>query len=293
MDIVAKHIPADKDGVRICELGVTEYRRLLWNHQPITDFWRVGKGTARRLEKYFIRTMGDIARLSLKNPGFLYDEFGIDAEILIDHAWGIEPVSMKEIKNYKSEVKSLGSGQVLHEPYSFEKAKIIVREMAELLALDLFKKKLVACSITLYVGYDVESLEVPGFDGEVVRDYYGREIPKPAHGSWSFGTETNSSKMIVESFVSIFERVANPRWLVRRINITANDTKPLSSRQPTLFDTVDERDGGLNQSKEDRLQKVRLEIIKRYGKNAILKGVNLEEGATTRDRNEQIGGHKA
>lgn len=293
MDIVAKHIPADKDGVRICELGVTEYRRLLWNHQPITDFWRVGKGTARRLEKYFIRTMGDIARLSLKNPGFLYDEFGIDAEILIDHAWGIEPVSMKEIKNYKSEVKSLGSGQVLHEPYSFEKARIIVREMAELLALDLFKKKLVACSITLYVGYDVESLEVPGFDGEVVRDYYGREIPKSAHGSWSFGTETNSSKMIVESFVSIFERVANPRWLVRRINITANDTKPLSSRQPTLFDTVDERDGGLNQSKEDRLQKVRLEIIKRYGKNAILKGVNLEEGATTRDRNEQIGGHKA
>ena len=293
MDIVAKHIPADSDGVRISELDVVEYRRQLWNHQPITDFWRVGKATARRLEKYFIRTMGDVARMSLKNPRFLYDEFGIDAEILIDHAWGIEPVGMKEIKNYKSEAKSLGSGQVLHEPYSFEKAKIIVREMAELLALDLFRKKLVTGSITLYVGYDVGSLEVPGFDGEVVRDYYGRELPKPAHGSWSFGTETNSSRMIVEAFVSIFERVVNPRWLVRRVNITANGTKPISARQPCLFDSVDKREGGLNQEKEDSLQKARLEIINRYGKNAILKGMNLEEGATTRDRNVQIGGHKA
>lgn len=293
MDIVAKHIPADSDGVRISELDVVEYRRQLWNHQPITDFWRVGKATAQRLEKYFIRTMGDVARMSLKNPRFLYDEFGIDAEILIDHAWGIEPVGMKEIKNYKSEAKSLGSGQVLHEPYSFEKAKIIVREMAELLALDLFRKKLVTGSITLYVGYDVGSLEVPGFDGEVVRDYYGRELPKPAHGSWSFGTETNSSRMIVEAFVSIFERVVNPRWLVRRVNITANGTKPVRARQPCLFDSVDKREGGLNQEKEDSLQKARLEIIDRYGKNAILKGMNLEEGATTRDRNVQIGGHKA
>ena len=293
MDIVAKHIPADSDGVRISELDVVEYRRQLWNHQPITDFWRVGKATAQRLEKYFIRTMGDVARMSLKNPRFLYDEFGIDAEILIDHAWGIEPVGMKEIKNYKSEAKSLGSGQVLHEPYSFAKAKIIVREMAELLALDLFRKKLVTGSITLYVGYDVGSLEVPGFDGEVVRDYYGRELPKPAHGSWSFGTETNSSRMIVEAFVSIFERVVNPRWLVRRVNITANGTKPVRARQPCLFDSVDKREGGLNQEKEDSLQKARLEIIDRYGKNAILKGMNLEEGATTRDRNVQIGGHKA
>ena len=293
MDIVAKHIPADSDGVRISELDVMEYRRQLWNHQPITDFWRVGKATARRLEKYFIRTMGDVARMSLKNPRFLYDEFGIDAEILIDHAWGIEPVGMKEIKNYMSEAKSLGSGQVLHEPYSFEKAKIIVREMAELLALDLFRKKLVTGSITLYVGYDVGSLEVPGFDGEVVRDYYGRELPKPSHGSWSFGTETNSSRMIVEAFVSIFERVVNPRWLVRRVNITANGTKPVRARQPCLFDSVDKREGGLNQEKEDSLQKARLEIINRYGKNEILKGMNLEEGATTRDRNVQIGGHKA
>ncbi len=293
MDIVAKHIPADKDGVRVCELDVASYRKKLWTHQPLTDFWRVGKATARRLEKYFIRTMGDIARTSLNNPELLYDEFGIDAEILIDHAWGIEPVGMKDIKNYKSEAKSLGSGQVLHEPYTFDKAKIIVREMAELLALDLFKKKLVADSVTLHVGYDVESLYVKDFDGEVVRDYYGREMPKPAHGSWSFGTETNSSKMIVDAFVSIFEKVTNPAWFVRRINITANNTKPVSERQPGLFDEVEQNEGGLNQDKEDSLQKARLEIMRKFGKNAILKGMDLEEGATTRDRNAQIGGHKA
>lgn len=293
MDIVAKHIPADKDGVRIAELDVISYRKQLWSHQPITDFWRVGKGIARRLEKYFIRTMGDIARISLENPELLYKEFGIDAEILIDHAWGIEPVGMKEIKNYKSEAKSLGSGQVLHEPYTFEKGKIIVREMAELLALDLFKKKLVSSSITLQVGYDVETLAKNGFDGEVVRDYYGRDIPKPAHGSFSFGTETNSSKLIVEGFVSLYEKIVNPAWLIRRVNICANNTIPLNERQPSLFDELDEKEGGVNRKKEDNLQKARLEIIKKFGKNAILKGTNLEEGATTMDRNQQIGGHKA
>ncbi len=293
MDIVAKHIPADQDGVRIAELDIPTYRKELWNHQPITDFWRVGNGTARRLEKYFIRTMGDIARTSLNNPEILYDEFGIDAEILIDHAWGLEPVGMKEIKGYKSEAKSLGSGQVLHEPYTYEKAKIIVREMAELLALDLFKKKLVASSVTLQVGYDIESLDMPDFDGEVVTDFYGRQTPKPAHGSWAFSSETNSSKIIVEGFMSIFEKTVNPLWLVRRVNITANNTIPVSQRQPGLFDAVDEKEGGLNQEKEDRLQKARLEIMKKFGKNAILKGTNLEDGATTRDRNAQIGGHRA
>jgi DNA polymerase V len=293
MDIVAKHIPADKDGVRVCELDVASYRKKLWTHQPLTDFWRVGKATARRLEKYFIRTMGDIARTSLNNPELLYDEFGIDAEILIDHAWGIEPVGMKDIKNYKSEAKSLGSGQVLHEPYTFDKAKIIVREMAELLALDLFKKKLVAESVTLQVGYDVESLNLKEFDGEVVRDFYGREMPKPAHGSATLGTETNSSKTIVDTFVELFERIVNPAWLVRRVNITANNTKPECERQPGLFDEVDEKEGGLNQERENSLQKARLEIMRKYGKNAILKGMDLEEGATTIDRNSQIGGHKA
>lgn len=293
MDIVAKHIPADEDGVRIAELDVAGFRRQLWNHQPLTDFWRVGRATARRLDKYFIRTMGDIARTSLENPELLFKEFGIDAEILIDHAWGLEPVGMKDIKSYKSEAKSLGSGQVLHEPYTFEKAKIIVREMAELLALDLFKKKLVAESVTLQVGYDVESLNLKDFDGEVVRDFYGREVPKPAHGSASLGGETNSSKVVVDAFVGLFEKITNPAWLVRRVNITANNTKSESLRQPGLFDDVDEKEGGLNQEKENSLQKARLEIMRKYGKNAILKGMDLEEGATTIDRNSQIGGHKA
>ena len=293
MDIVAKHIPADEDGVRIAELDVAGYRRQLWEHQPLTDFWRVGKATARRLDKYFIRTMGDIARTSLDNPELLFKEFGIDAEILIDHAWGLEPVGMKDIKNYKSEAKSLGSGQVLHEPYTNEKAEIIVREMAELLALDLFKKKLVASSVTLQVGYDVESLYVPGFDGEVVRDYYGREMPKPAHGTWSFNSETNSSKLIVEGLVELFKKITNPTWLVRRINITANNTKSESERQPGLFDELEMEEGGMNHRKEDNLQQARLDIIKKFGKNALLKGTDFEDGATTRDRNEQIGGHKA
>ena len=290
MDIVAKHIEADKDGVRVAELDVASYRRLLWNHRPITDFWRVGKGTARRLEKYFIRTMGDIARTSLNNPEILYDEFGIDAEILMDHAWGLESVEMKDIKNYRSESKSLGSGQVLQSPYTFEKARIIVREMAELLALDLFRKKLTASSVTLQVGYDVETLNLKSFDGEIVRDYYGREVPKPAHGSWSFAGETNSSKIIVEAFVSLFERIVNRLWLVRRINITANNTLPQSLAQPGLFDSDS---GGADKKKEDSLQLARLKIIEKFGKNAILKGTNLEEGAMTRERNLQIGGHKA
>ena len=293
MDIVAKHISADKDGVRIAEIDVSSYRKELWNHQPITDFWRVGKATARRLEKHFIHTMGDIARMSLNNPEILFDEFGIDAEILIDHAWGIEPVGMKDIKSYKSEAKSLGSGQVLHEPYTFGKAKIIVREMAELLALDLFKKKMVAASVTLQVGYDVESLNLKNFDGEVVRDFYGRDIPKPAHASAWLGQETNSSKIIVEAFVGLFEKIVNPSWLVRRVNITANNTKLESEHQPGLFDDVDKKDGGFNQEKEDSLQKTRLEIMRKFGKNALLKGMNLQEGATTIDRNAQIGGHKA
>ena len=293
MDIVAKHIPSDKDGVRIAEIDVSSYRKELWNHQPITDFWRVGKATARRLEKHFLHTMGDIARMSLNNPEILFDEFGIDAEILIDHAWGIEPVGIKDIKSYKSEAKSLGSGQVLHEPYTFEKAKIIVREMAELLALDLFKKKMVAASVTLQVGYDVESLNLKNFDGEVVRDFYGRDIPKPAHASAWLGQETNSSKIIVEAFVGLFEKIVNPSWLVRRVNITANNTKLESEHQPGLFDDVDKKDGGFNQEKEDSLQKTRLEIMRKFGKNALLKGMNLQEGATTIDRNAQIGGHKA
>lgn len=290
MDIQAKHIPADSNGVRIAQLDEMSYRRELWSHKPITDFWRIGHGTARKLEKRFIFTMGDLARVSLAAPDVLYKDFGIDAEILIDHAWGRESVGMKEIKSYRSSAKSLGSGQVLHCAYSFEKARIIVREMAEALALDLFQKKLITSSITLYVGYDVESLNVSGFDGEIVNDYYGRPVPKPAHGTLSFGAlrgETNSSSQIVNAAEQLFAEIANHSWLVRRINITANNTKPAQERQPGLFDET------FDSEKEDNLQQARLKIIQKFGKNALLKGTDYEEGATTRDRNAQIGGHKA
>lgn len=287
MDIVAKHIPADKDGVRIAELDAMTFRKTLWDHKPITDFWRVGKGIARRLEKKFIFTMGDIARISLKNERLLYDEFGIDAEILIDHAWGYEPVGMKEIKEYKSDAKSLGSGQVLHCPYTFEKTELIIREMAEGLALSLFEKDLVTSSITLHVNYDIESLSDDSYKGEIVKDFYGRMVPKPAHGTFNLSETTNSSKAIVEGFVELFKRITDPKLLVRKLNVTANNVMASSNKQQSLFNESE------NQEKEDNLQKVRLEIMKKYGKNAILKGMNLVEGATTIERNAQIGGHKA
>lgn len=304
MDIVAKHISADRDGVRIAELDEMGYRKELWNHRPLTDFWRIGKGTAARLEKRRLFTMGDIARQSLKNEQLLYDEFGIDAEILIDHAWGYESVGMKEIKNYKSDTKCLGSGQVLQSPYNYDKARIIVREMAEQLALKLFDRKLVCSAVTLYVGYDVESLneyehyeERTSRDGmaagegpqdlEVVKDFYGRLVPKPANASAGLGGQTNSSKLITQTFVSLFEKSVDPRLLVRRFNLTANGIIPESQRQATLFDEE------FADQKESSLQKTRLEIMSKFGKNALLKGTDLEEGAMTIERNRQIGGHKA
>lgn len=287
MDIVAKHIPADKDGVRIAELDTMTYRKTLWDHKPITDFWRVGKGIARRLEKKFIFTMGDIAKTSLKNPRLLYDEFGIDAEILIDHAWGYEPVGMKEIKSYKSDAKSLGSGQVLHCPYTFEKTELLIKEMAEGLALSLYEKKLITSSITLHVNYDIENLSKDSYKGEIVKDFYGRMVPKPAHGTWNLGETTNSSKIITAGFVELFRKIADPSLLVRKLNVSANNVIASSNKQESLFSQEE------NQEKEDSLQKVRLEIMKKYGKNAILKGMNLVEGSTTIERNSQIGGHKA
>ena len=289
MDIVAKHIPADKDGVRIAELDEMTYREKLWSHRPLTDFWRIGKGIARRLEKKYIFTMGDIALSSLKNPNLLYDEFGIDAEILIDHAWGYENVGMKDIKSYKSTAKSLTSGQVLQRPYSFDEGKIIVREMAELLALDLFEKNLVTSSVTLQVGYDIDGIP-ENFDGDFVSDFYGRIVPKPAHGSIFVGDDTNSSKAIVEGFVSLYERIVNPSLKVRRFNISANEVKSQLEREATLFDSLEEN---LPDKKEESLQQARLAIIKKFGKNAILKGTNLQESAMTIERNKQIGGHKA
>lgn len=291
MDIEAKHIPADKDGVRIAELDEMSYREKLWDYKPITDFWRVGKGTAKRLAKYFMFTMGDIARMSLKDENLLYKIFGIDAEILIDHAWGYEPVEMKNIKSYKSEQKSLTSGQVLHCPYDYTKARIIIKEMAELLALDLYKKKFVCSSITLTVGYDCSSLENNNdYNGDVVTDFYGRRIPTPAHGTESLGEDTNSSHLIVSAAKKIFDRTVNPKLLVRRVHIFANGIIEESNKQPTLFDNIE---NNYSEVKESNLQSTRLELMKKFGKNALLKGMNLEEGATTRERNCQIGGHKA
>lgn len=287
MDIWAKRMKADKNGARIAELDEMTYRRELWDHKPLTDFWRIGNGTARRLERRCIYTMGDLARASLKAPLFLYDEFGIDAEILIDHAWGRESVQMKDIKNYRSSAKSLGSGQVLHCAYDYEKGKIVAREMAEALALDLFQKKLVASSVTIAVCYDSSTLEIDGFDGELCSDYYGRLAPKPAHASASFSAETNSSAQIVATIVGLYEQIVNRDWFVRRMYVNANNVIPQSQRQPTLFDQDN------SSAKEDSLQETRLAIIKKFGKNALLKGTDYEEGATTRDRNAQIGGHKA
>ncbi len=288
MDIVAKHSPADKDGVRIAELDEMTYRRTLWSHRPLTDFWRIGQGISHRLERKYIFTMGDIARMSLKNPDLLYKEFGIDAEILIDHAWGYENVGMKDIKNYRSTAKSLTSGQVLQRPYSFEEGKIIVREMAELLALDLFEKHLVTPSLTLQAGYDIEGIP-QDFSGELVRDFYGRIIPCPAHGSLSVGEGTNSSRIITEGFVRLYEHIVNPELKLRRFNLCANSVKKEGEMELSLFDFTEEK---VIEKKEERLQKARLSIIKRYGKNAILKGTNLQEGAMTIERNSQIGGHK-
>ena len=289
MDIVAKHIPADKDGARIAELDEISYRQKLWAHKPITDFWRVGNGIAGRLSKVGLYTMGDIALQSVKNEQVLYDILGIDAEILIDHAWGYEPVTMKHIKNYKSSQKGISCGQVLSKPYEYEKARIVVREMAELMALDLFNKKLLSSSVFLWICYDKDSLVYDSYEGQLVMDPYGRIMPKPVHGGCGLGTETNSSAVIIHAILKIFDKIVDPNLLIRRINMGANDVIPVEMRQPGLFDEDEEE----SHKKEDSLQKTRLKIIKRFGKNALLKGMNLQEGATTIERNAQIGGHKA
>lgn len=287
MDIVAKHSPADEYGVRIAQIDERIYRQQLWGHTPITDFWRVGAGTANRLAKHGLFTMGDIARQSLEDEQMLYDLFGVDAEILIDHAWGYEPVTMQNIKAYKSQQKGISSGQVLQHPYEYEKGKIIVREMAELLALDLFQKKLLTSSVALWICYDREGLEESGYDGDMVRDPWGREMPKPVHGGMYLGAETNSSALIVDALVKIYEKIVDPKLMVRRVTISAGEVIPVEQKQPMLFEDV-----AVNE-KENKLQEVRLNIISKFGKNAILKGMNLEEGAMTRERNAQIGGHKA
>ena len=297
MDIVAKHVPADKNGVRIAYLDEMVYRRQLWNHMPITDFWRVGKGYAKKLAAYQIYTMGDIARCSIGkekeyyNEELLYKLFGINAELLIDHAWGYEPCTIADIKNYKPEEKSIGSGQVLTCAYSTDKAKIVVLEMAEQISYDLFEKGLTAKQAILTVGYDRESLIRTNYKGEVKTDHYGRKIPKHAHGTENF---PNATASLSDTVSKLYDRIIDKKLLVRRITLSVgkvHSKQDVEYQQLNLF--TDYAALKKEQEKEKKLQESLLSIKKKYGKNAILRGISYEEGATTIERNEQIGGHKA
>ena len=308
MDIVAKKMPPDSNGCRIAELDEHSYRCQLWDHQPLTDFWRVGKGYANKLEKYGMKTMGDIALCSAGGPADYYNEdllyklFGINAELLIDHAWGWEPCTLRHIKAYRPESNSISSGQVLHCPYTVAKARLIVEEMLDLLALDLVEKKLQTNQIVLHVGYDRESLLHPqhGYDGPVGKDPYGRVIPKPATGSVNLGKYTSSTRRIMECSLALFDRIVDPRLLVRRVTITANHVLPRdrvpmdwAGEQMDLFSSPDQ---SIQQQRAEERERHRQEAVlyikQKFGKNAILKGMNYQEGATTRDRNGQIGGHR-
>ena len=315
MDIQAKHIPSDNNGMRIAELDEMSYRRSLWSHRPLTDFWRVGKGYAKKLEEHCLFTMGDIARCSLGkrtdyyNEDLLYKLFGINAELLIDHAWGWEPCTIADIKAYKPSTNSISSGQLLHNAYTYDKAKLIVREMTDQLALDLVDKRLVTDQLVLTVGYDIENLTDPkrsnSYHGATVMDHYGRTVPKPAHGTANIGRQTSSAKLLLDAVTDLFVRIVDKDLLIRRVNITANHVvdetavhKADTFQQLDLF-----TDYAAEQAKKDaeeaklarekRMQQAMLEIKKKHGRNAILKGMNLEEGATAVDRNSQIGGHKA
>ena len=287
MDIVAKHIPPDPEGVRIAELDEESFRYLLWDHQPLTDFWQVGPGIAKRLNKHGIYTMGELARASITKEDMLFKEFGVNAEILIDHAWGLEPCGMAEIKAYKPSANSLSEGQVLAEPYPYDKARTIVAEMADSLVFQLTDKNLVTDGLTLDVGYDRENCDKGSYRGPVHIDHYGRSVPKGAHGSTHLGNPTNLGSRIVTAAVELFDRIANRSLTVRRITMAANRVvQDEGVYQFDLFSDVEK------QEKEKTLQKALLGIKKKYGKNAILKGTNFLDGATMRERNKQIGGHK-
>lgn len=315
LDIMAKHVTPDENGICAAELDEMSYRRLLWNHRPLTDFWRVGNGYRKKLEENGLFTMGDIARCSLGGPrdyhneDLLYKLFGINAELLIDHAWGWEPTTIELVKQYKPEVNCVSSGQVLQSPYDFEKARLIVHEMTDLLVLDLVDKRLVTDQMVLTVGYDIENLSNPEirrkYSGEITTDYYGRKVPKHAHGTANLDRMTSSTKIITDAVLSLYDRIVNPDLLVRRITIVANRLtqeeeafEKQSYEQLTLFTDYEELQKEREEenealAKERRLQETMLAVKKRYGKNAMLKGMNLQEGATTIERNNQIGGHRA
>ena len=288
MDITAKHAAPDKDGVRIAELDEESFRYLLWDHKPLTDFWQTGPGTVRRLEKHGIHTMGELARASIHFPEILYKEFGIDAEILIDHAWGLEPCGMKEINAYRPETNSLSEGQVLSCPYPYDKARIIVQEMTDSLVFQLTDKGLVTDSLTLDIGYDRENCDKGIYRGPVHIDYYGRTVPKGAHGSTRLDNPTNLSSQLMAATTELFDRIANRNLTVRRITIAANRVvKDQGILQVDLFTDTSKLE------REKSLQTTMLGIKKKFGKNSVLKGTNYLEGATMRERNGQIGGHKA
>ena len=307
MDIVAKHVAPDEDGVRIAELNEESYRRMLWAHRPITDFWRVGPGYARKLESHGLYTMGDVARFSLTHEDWLYKTFGVNAELLIDHAWGYEPCTIADVKTYRPRASSLGSGQVLQAPYPYEKGKLIAREMTDLLVLDLVDKHLKTNQMVLTVGYDVENLTDPArqekYRGEIVRDRYGREIPKHAHGTINLNEYTSSTRLITEAVMELYDRIVDKNLLVRRMYVVANnvvDQNEIPAEKPTQLDLFTDysQEQKQRKEKEEALKKERnvqeaiLSIHKKFGKNALVKGMNMEEGATTMERNDQIGGHK-
>ncbi len=309
MDIVAKKAPADADGVRIAELDEMSYRRQLWDYRPITKFWRVGKGTAERLAIYGIDTMGKLARTSLNNEKLLYQLFGVNAELLIDHAWGWEPCTIEAVKAYRPATNSFSSGQVLQSPYTFKKARVVIREMAEAMALKLVSRRLVTSQLIITVNYDRECLENPDiralYNGEVTKDYYGRMVPKHAHGTVNLKQQTSSSRLIMQAVEELYDSIVNPDLLVRRLNITAanvvSEEIAKSKKVPEQLDIFTDYEA-LNRQREEerkalekerRMQEAQLKIKQRYGKNAILRGLNFDEGATAIERNKQIGGHKA
>ena len=315
MDIVAKKAAPDAQGVRIAELDETAYRHQLWDHQPITDFWRIGGGYARKLAKYNMFTMGDVARCSLGKPGsyfseaLLYKLFGVNAELLIDHAWGWEPCTLADIKAYKPTSHSLSIGQVLSRPYPFDQARLIVQEMADLLSLDLVEKRLLTDQLVLHIGYDAESLRDPdvraAYTGAVVLDPYGRAMPRHAHGTANLPRMTSSTRTLVDTMAALYDRIANPTLLIRRVNVIAARVLPEDkAEQHPPFEQLDfftdyaaadarrkAEEAALR--RERSCQRAVLDIRRRFGKNAILMGMNFQEGATTMERNQQIGGHKA
>ena len=309
MDIGAKHVKADENGVRICELDERSYRETLWSHQPLTDFWRVGRGYSKKLQENGMFTMGDVARKSVYNEDLLYKLFGVNAELLIDHAWGYEPCTIADIRSYKPSENSISSGQVLKEPYSFEKAELVVRELADALSLDLVRKRLVTNSVEITVGYDRINLETPGlssyYKGSVTQDRYGRAVPKSAHGTQNMDRYTSSTKLITKAVTELYDRIVDKNLFVRRMYVVAkhvvNENSIPENHEPEqLSFFVDfEKEDKKRETEDRKLERERraqeaiLSIKEKYGKNAILKGMNLEEGATAAERNAQIGGHKA